>query len=194
MADYADYTYNSPNPLRRFSHRTRFKNAVAAIPVDSPQPLRILDFGCGDGMFIHQLRKNMGASASIVGYEPYLEAIEVNSERIEQNWQHIPKISALEGNFDFVTCFEVLEHLPGEFLTEALQQIHSVLTPTGSVIVSVPIEVGFPALLKGFLRRREGENYQLGKTPVEQADDYHHDNDEAEDDAGVVAKLSKGRT
>lgn len=160
MADYADYTYNSPNPLRRFSHRTRFKNAVAAIPVDSSQQLRILDFGCGDGMFIHQLRRNVGASASILGYEPYLDAIHDNSERIEQSWSNVMKMVDDNGAFDFVTCFEVLEHLPQQLLHNALTDIHTVLAQKGSVIVSVPIEVGFPALLKGFLRRREGENYQ----------------------------------
>lgn len=160
MADYADYTYNSPNPLQRFSHRTRFKSAVAAIPVNHSKPLRILDFGCGDGMFIHQLRQKLGASATILGYEPYLEAIDGNSERIEQNWSNVMKFVDEKGAFDFVTCFEVLEHLPPQLLHNALEEIHTVVAQSGSVIVSVPIEKGFPALIKGFLRRREGENYR----------------------------------
>ena len=160
MADYADYTYNSPNPLRRFSHRTRFKNAVAAIPTDRTKPLKILDFGCGDGMFINQLRQNLGKLAFIIGYEPYLEAYAENGEQIEQNWSKILKLTDEKGEFDFVTCFEVLEHLPQKLLHNALEEMHTVVAQSGLVIVSVPIEVGLPALLKGLLRRREGKNYQ----------------------------------
>ncbi|MFZ4454786.1 MAG: class I SAM-dependent methyltransferase [Bacteroidales bacterium] len=160
MSDYADYTYNSTNPLQRFSHRTRFKNAVTAIPTNSPKSLKILDFGCGDGMFIHQLRQSIGASAFIVGYEPFMESYSINGERIEKNWSKVLKLVDEKGEFDFVTCFEVLEHLPPQLLHNALEDIHTVVAQNGSVIVSVPIEKGFPAVVKGFLRRREGESYR----------------------------------
>jgi SAM-dependent methyltransferase len=160
MADYADYTYNSTNPLRRFSHRTRFKNSVAAIPVNQSKPLRILDFGCGDGMFLQQLRQSVGESAYLIGYEPFMDSFALNGERIEKGWSNILKLVDEEGEFDFVTCFEVLEHLPPQLLHNALEEIHTVVSSNGSVIVSVPIEKGFPALIKGFLRRREGDDYR----------------------------------
>lgn len=160
MADYADYTYNSSNLLRRFSHRTRFKIALSAIPASNPDTLQILDYGCGDGMFMYELRKRLGEQCQLTGFEPYLESMPNNSERIEQNWSNIEVLANTRGSFDVITCFEVLEHLPDELLTNALQNMHSVLKNSGLLIISVPVETGLPALLKGILRRREGELYR----------------------------------
>lgn len=160
MADYADYTYNSSNLLRRFSHRTRFKYALSAILSVHTSPLHLLDYGCGDAMFINELRKKLGEHALLIGYEPYLDTFAQNAERIEQNWDQILMSAQKQGKFDVVTCFEVLEHLPDDLLQHALQNIHAVLEMSGLLIVSVPIETGLPALLKGVLRRREGELYR----------------------------------
>ena len=59
-----------------------------------------------------------------------------------------------QGLFDYIYCCEVLEHLTAEDLAIAIENILSVLSPSGTVIVTVPIESGFPVIVKGLVRRQ----------------------------------------
>ncbi len=149
---YADYTYNSSNLLRRFSHRIRFKRSIAAIHLK--EGIRILDFGCGDALFLNQLKSCSPWEISLLGYEPYLESISENSVSILDTWDKVVENAKTEGPFNYITCFEVLEHLPTKKQKECLEQILSLLKDDGMLVISVPIEKGFPALVKNMLRRR----------------------------------------
>ncbi|MDR3129286.1 MAG: class I SAM-dependent methyltransferase [Tannerellaceae bacterium] len=75
--------------------------------------------------------------------------IPCNPADILRNWEEIE----CRGPFDYITCFEVLEHLGVASLSEAFQRMRSVLTDEGLVIVSVPIEKGFPSVVKNISRR-----------------------------------------
>jgi hypothetical protein len=55
--------------------------------------------------------------------------------------------------FNIVTCFETLEHFTEPMQLELLGQIASLLGENGTVILSVPIEKGFPSLIKNIIRR-----------------------------------------
>lgn len=147
---YLDRNYNSKNPLRRFAHRTRFKKSIQSIESNSEYSL--MDFGCGDGTFMNQLNLR-SSSVKLVGFEPIMDSIEGNQIEIYKNWEDIiSKSKTIEG-FDYVTCFEVLEHFSPENQLEALKKMNSVLKKDGKVIISVPIEKGFPALVKNLIRR-----------------------------------------
>ena len=52
---YSDYTYNSRNPLVRFSHRKRFLTALNFILKENFKNL--LDYGAGDGHFLKEVSK-----------------------------------------------------------------------------------------------------------------------------------------
>jgi 2-polyprenyl-3-methyl-5-hydroxy-6-metoxy-1,4-benzoquinol methylase len=117
--------------------------------------IRLLDFGCGDGLFLNQLRKLYGKEADLWGFEPILDSIENNVNPILNNWEEILKETEAHHPFNIVTCFEVLEHFAPEKQVELIEQICSVLERTGILIVSVPIESGFPSLIKNIIRKKE---------------------------------------
>jgi hypothetical protein len=84
MSDYRDYTYHSKNVLKRFSHQKRFKRAIDLISVNDG--IRLLDFGCGDGFFLNQLKKSWGGKNSLLGFEPILDPIDDNNVLIVNSW------------------------------------------------------------------------------------------------------------
>jgi len=149
---YQDWTYNSKNPLRRFAHRTRHRYSVDAISISVGE--RILDFGCGDGLFLNNLAQNNNLDAvQTRGFEPYMKSLSDNEIVIKKSWSEIEKDVSENGLFDYVTSYEVFEHFNPERQAEALARIGKVIKPDGQLIISVPIEKGFPALVKTAIRR-----------------------------------------
>ena len=148
MENYGDYTYNAQNPLQRFSHRRRFHNAIAAIPVNDN--IRLLDFGCGDGLFLNKLKEVLNnKTAFLMGYEPFMSPIHNNAVTITAAWEAVVK----EAPFNYITCFEVLEHFDENLQRETLKKIAQLLDDDGVLIVSVPIEHGFSSIAKNVVRR-----------------------------------------
>lgn len=76
--------------------------------------------------------------------EPALGAIEgVDLDASNPLVHHREDLQALtfaDGSVDFVSCFHVLEHVPDDRL--ALRELHRVLSPTGRLILCVPITFG----------------------------------------------------
>ncbi|MEX0768847.1 MAG: bifunctional glycosyltransferase/class I SAM-dependent methyltransferase, partial [Microthrixaceae bacterium] len=102
--------------------------------LSSRKNAQILDVGCSDGFFAADMQA-MGHHVTGVD----LQAHEGVKERVDQFVQAdldqgLP--AELEGPFDIVLAADVLEHVRRPDLL--LQQIHSVLAPGGSVLVSVP--------------------------------------------------------
>jgi len=149
---YYDKTYNAKNPLRRFAHRARFKNGIKSIHIKND--LNILDFGCGDGLFLNLLKNSTDETLNLVGFEPYMEEPKSNSIDIYKNWEEIEDLTNRNSAFDYVTCFEVMEHFCSEKQKEVLLMIKNILKNDGTVILSVPIEIGIPAVVKNIVRRK----------------------------------------
>ena len=152
MANYADYTYNSKNRLQRFSHRKRFKNSVNLF--NDTENARLLDYGCGDGFFLNQLVNFNFEKISLVGYEPVLEPEMNDKINIMKNWEDVLENVVNDGKFDYITCFEVLEHFSIKKQMEIIENINRVLVDDGLFIVSVPIEKGISSLVKNLIRKR----------------------------------------
>lgn len=95
--------------------------------------LRVLEIGCGNGYLLKCLQD---CGAEVLGVEPGL-----HGQEGAEKWQ-VPIIQGsfphkeIQGQFDLVISFAVLEHIgdPVAFLA----QIKPSLTPKGAVIVSVP--------------------------------------------------------
>jgi len=150
---YADITRNDANPIKRYLQRTRLGQAITQVQ-DSKAGLRILDFGAGDGELCRQLAQRF-PDAKIVCYEPagtlHQEAVE-NLAGLE-NAIVACSVDDLEGGrFDYVFCMEVFEHLPPAATMEAIRAIDRLLADDGLGVVSVPLEVHAPALVKGLFR------------------------------------------
>lgn len=103
----------------------------------------LLDFGCGGGLLLDDLKAKFGcetigmdfdkslvAAAAAQGHRAYLESPE--------GWAQIP-----DGSANIVTMNHVLEHL---YQPRAiLQQIYRVLKPGGALLIAVPNPDGYSA-------------------------------------------------
>jgi SAM-dependent methyltransferase len=117
--------------------------------------IRLLDFGCGDGLFLNILnRTNTSRGRTLTGYDPYMEPMPNNSIGIVRDWKEVEQ----NAPYDYVTCFEVLEHFSPINQKNALMQMSSVLTDNGLLIISVPIEKGIPSVVKNILRKSMRHN------------------------------------
>lgn len=149
---YHENTYNSPYPLRRWAQRSRIGKSLDL--VKSHQGERLLDYGCGDGLFISQLPSPEWNISDIYGFEPFMDISENCSSEVFRQWSDASSTLVGSKKVDVVTCFEVLEHFDTDLQKEALNNMCSVLRPGGSIVISVPIECGLPAIPKNILRRR----------------------------------------
>jgi hypothetical protein len=153
--NYEQYTLKNRSLLRRFSHRSRF--AIALEMLD-PQPGdRVLDYGTGDAELLVQLSHSRDG-LSLAAYEPnawcLAQAIE-KTAGLDPKPLVTPDFATLAGFApNKVACLEVLEHLPDALLDTALQHLSALARAGATILVSVPIEVGPPALLKYLVRIR----------------------------------------
>lgn len=92
---------------------------------------RILDFGCGNGGFL----KNIRAYAALaVGVELDIQA---RTKMKEEGIEACSQIEDWEGyTFDVITMFQVIEHLNNP--EEYLKKIYSFLNTNGSLIIETP--------------------------------------------------------
>lgn len=114
---------------------------------------RLLDIGCGDGSFTILLKEALKAK-EVVGIEIAPEAIAALEKRSIKAYQlDIDEQPFPFGNdyFDVVYCGEIIEHLFNP--DHLLQEVHRVLKPDGSCIITTPNLAGWPnrlALLLGY--------------------------------------------
>ncbi|VVM06541.1 hypothetical protein MAMC_01139 [Methylacidimicrobium cyclopophantes] len=143
---YAKQTVCSPNPLARFSHRTRHAVALRLATETAPPRGALLDFGCGDGHFLRQcaLRR---PDLRLFGFDPGWEGASSEGCVIVRSLAELP-----DHQCDAICAFEVLEHLFESELDEFFSESRRLLRPGGRWILSVPI-IGGPTLLLKELNR-----------------------------------------
>ena len=142
---YAEYTYDSKNPLARIAHRKRFSLALKLILTQKFDSL--LDYGTGDGKLLIELKKEIPKSTYLSGYEPIMKDPKINGIKFYKEFSEIG-----ERKFNVITCFEVLEHFNKRAEREMLLKISDLLKEDGILIISVPIEIGLPSLVKNVRR------------------------------------------
>jgi SAM-dependent methyltransferase len=96
---------------------------------------RILDIGCGTGLFLHLAKQ---AGMRVRGIEPGESAVAYARATYGLDVQcgALEDADLSDAAFDVVTMWNVLEHLPDP--VAALRQVARVLTPGGLVLVGVP--------------------------------------------------------
>jgi len=92
----------------------------------------VLDFGCGEGGFLANIKPIVKACAGLEQAKILRERI-VNTLKI-QVFGDILDISG--NNFDIMTMFHVIEHLPDPIATLKILKKH--LIPGGSIIIETP--------------------------------------------------------
>lgn len=115
---------------------------------------RALDLGCGDGRLSIWLAAQHGMHVDGVDYSAVRigRAIEA-AGREGLSCQFVCGdlhgfLDGCEGRYDLITIFEVLEHL--ECPEEVIARCRELLTPDGSVVGSVPINMPYTAHLQVF--------------------------------------------
>ena len=116
----------------------------ATLPRLSKAGGRILDIGCGGGVFLHTFLQRF-PSWQAFGVEPTTAFAELASRRLDR-----PVIAGAYSRgkagvaFDLITCNQVLEHTidPADFLRD----IHADLAPGGHLYIEVPDTSDFESL------------------------------------------------
>jgi 2-polyprenyl-3-methyl-5-hydroxy-6-metoxy-1,4-benzoquinol methylase len=149
--EYRTSTVDSPSRVKRFSHGARIDLAVRLLAPRAGD--RILDYGAGDGGLLRRLHA-LQPEARLCGFEPRCgpEAARLVEQipSLEGIHDRLAPVEAFRPNK--IACLEVLEHLRAADQAAALAGFKRVLVPGGHVVVSVPIEVGPPALFKNVIR------------------------------------------
>ncbi|MEM7251589.1 MAG: class I SAM-dependent methyltransferase [Pseudomonadota bacterium] len=146
---YHANTFDSPNPLIRFAHRKRLETALNLTKV--PAGGTLLDYGCGDGLFLAKYSEIQKSADHCIGFEPFMSERQSSGVPIFNDWANVEDRLGEDG-VAVVTCFEVLEHLTEPMQADALRRIRRIMNTSGALIVSVPIECGLPSLPKNFFR------------------------------------------
>ena len=105
----------------------------------SPEGLRVLDFGCMDGIFTLKLQE-LGGEA--VGYDISPEAI-AQAKRFRGHSAR-PVFTTMPpgpGQFDRIYCQEVIEHVEND--SALVGELVSYLAPGGSVVGTTPVGENF---------------------------------------------------
>ena len=137
---YEKHTIHSPIPFVRYAHQSRIIKCVQYV-YPFLEKGKILDYGCGTGVFISILNKIKPHSA--IGYEPFMKEKYTKDNPIYPEYNDVLKCSP----FDTITIFEVIEHLSNEKFDEFLLRADELFCKNrGTILVSVPIEIG-PVLI-----------------------------------------------
>lgn len=108
--------------------------------LELPKKVRVLDFGCGDGLFLAQLRDSFpffelyGLDLSMVAVEKGKRLYNLNNlVSGEINEETFPK-----DFFDLITMYHVVEHLQEP--DKVLNRLFYVLKPGGKIVITTPNE------------------------------------------------------
>lgn len=100
---------------------------------------KILDYGCGSGYGTYLLAS---CSESVLGMDISKEVIEYCSKTYANNnlsyriIEDIDRLSFRDGEFDIITSFQVIEHIPN--VKKYLRELSRILSPSGVLLISTP--------------------------------------------------------
>ncbi len=161
--DYSKRTFNSPNPIRRYSHRRRLAFCLDILNLNGNE--KILDYGCGSGQFLENLHQKYH-QIQPVGFEPVMKVKLSSAINVYKEMELLVKDTNNKGKFDVICCFEVFEHFNEAQQLKMIENMMRLLKEDGKVVVSVPIEVGPPAFVKNIMRTRKFFNPKATEATV----------------------------
>ena len=124
-----------------------------------PPATRVLDAGCGEGVLVDEFAGKL-----------QIEGVDANYSSARVRSGSITSLPYDAATFDRVLCLDVLEHLQYADQPRAFAELHRVLKPGGSLLVSVPnlahLQSRVHFLLRGRLIRTASEYKHPGDRPV----------------------------
>jgi 2-polyprenyl-3-methyl-5-hydroxy-6-metoxy-1,4-benzoquinol methylase len=99
-------------------------------------PGKILDIGCGVGYFLRVAHER---GWGVAGVDLDRAAVDIARQHgIDVRWETVEDMSFSDEEFDVVTMFNVIEHLPAPQI--ALKEIRRVLKPGGLFVLETPTD------------------------------------------------------
>lgn len=139
-ASYSTHAHAQTSLFAKLARRKTLRETARAIGRN--KQLRILDYGCGNGIFINDLCQLGYVNA--VGYDFDPEA--VKSARVlgidaTNNWEDVV------GQFDVITLNHVIEHLPDP--AQEIEKLAQLLRPGGLMIMRTPNNASLMSIICG---------------------------------------------
>lgn len=102
---------------------------------------KLLDVGCGTGATLRLLGEKYGKSVELYGIEPSEDMLWQAQTRLHDGKAHLKqgvaqKLPYPDGHFDIVISTQVLHHLPTPEKKKMLLEMHRVLKPGGTIVLS----------------------------------------------------------
>jgi SAM-dependent methyltransferase len=121
--------YDRRNPA--YKHRSYLREVQRVAPGGGA----LLDVGCAYGAFLREASETYDCA----GCDVSAHAVQVASARLPSVRVFQSDVLGLPpaGEYDVVTCFDVLEHVPN--LDSALVRLGRVLRPGGALTIAVPV-------------------------------------------------------
>lgn len=155
---YARKQLGSRSRVISWSHSSRFQIGLS-LSADLAGK-RVLDYGCGDGTYLTLLLESPYPPSRAFGAEIAADLVTGNRERLRRypnlEFVHIAELSGPEhaGAYEGLVCMEVLEHVLDP--DRMLDDFHRLLAPGGTLLISVPVEIGLSVVIKQAIRQVNG--------------------------------------
>lgn len=117
----------------------RLKKLYQMISTGKFNNKRILDIGCGEGVFTQQILKMADV---VVGVDISETAVARAKEDVPDGFFKVGDIVSIdfeEKSFDLVLCLEMLYYLSAQERRQVLERIYFLLTDSGCLLLSAPV-------------------------------------------------------
>jgi len=157
---------------QRFWHQTRFEVCLEMLEVRPS--MRVLDVGCGSGVFADMVAAVDGTEVTAVdGNREAISFAQQQFRRSNLNFRHglVDELAFETSSFERISCLEVIEHIHPEQGRAVLRTFHRLLVPGGRLVISTPnMHSYWPALEWSLDRLRlvptmDGEQHVAGYHP-----------------------------
>lgn len=145
IAQYAEHYQHTNKSIAVHDNAARRKATnellFGHLMADVPPGARVLDLGCGTGIFLSWLAGHDGVQAAGVDQSP--SQIEIAQAALPQCEIHcqdgLAYLEAHPDTFAAIYCFDVLEHVPGnDLLLRWVESARAALRPGGFLVSRVP--------------------------------------------------------
>lgn len=136
--DYQDRALTEGSPVQRAWHEEKLGLLDWFFPMRPGQ--RVLDVGCGSGVFAQHLAAQ---GCEVLGIDANREAVDYARRRFaggRLSFLHgyLDELDLPPASFDAATCLEIVEHVEPFQVAELFAGLHRVLRPEGRLLLTTP--------------------------------------------------------